>query len=43
MTFGVSSTMGIMQREYETMNMTQLLSGMQPGTLEHILLMIGIV
>jgi hypothetical protein len=43
MTFGVSSTMGIMQREYETSNMTQLISGMQPGSLEHILLMIGIV
>ena len=43
LTFNVSSTMGIMQREYETANLTQVLSAMQPGTSEHLLILIGLV
>lgn len=43
LTFNISSTMGIMQREYETMNLTQLLSALQPGTSEHLLILIGLV
>lgn len=43
MTFNVSSTMGIMQREYETMNMVQMLNAMQPGTTEHLMILIGLV
>jgi hypothetical protein len=43
LTFNVSSTMGIMQREYETANLTQLLSALQPGTSEQLLVLIGIV
>ena len=43
MTFNVSSTMGIMQREYETINLTQMLSAMQPGTSEHLHILMGLV
>lgn len=43
MTFNVSSTMGIMQREYETINMVQMLQAMAPGTTEHLLILIGLV
>lgn len=43
MTFNVSSTMGIMQREYETLNMVQMLNAMQPGTTEHLLILLGLV
>lgn len=38
-----ASTMGIMQREYETQQMTQLLSGLQPGTPEHRAVLAGVV
>lgn len=41
--FNVSSTMGIMQREYETAGLTSLLTGMQPGTSEHLLVLMAIV
>jgi hypothetical protein len=43
LTFNISSTMGIMQREYEMANLAQLLSSMQPGTTEHLLVLIGII
>lgn len=38
-----ASTMGIMQREYETQQMTQLLAGLQPGTPEHRAVLSGVV
>lgn len=38
-----ASTMGIMQREYETNQMTSLLSSMQPGTPEHRVILTGVV
>jgi len=41
--FNVSSTMGIMQREYETAGLTQILSGLQPGTSEHMLVLMALV
>jgi len=43
MTFNVSSTMGIMQREYETANLAQMLSSLQPGTTEHLLVLIALI
>jgi len=43
LTFNISSTMGIMQREYETANLTQLLSALQPNSTEHLLILIGLV
>ena len=43
MTFNVSSTMGIMQREYESANLVQMLSAMQPGTTEHLSILLGLV
>lgn len=43
MTFNVSSTMGIMQREYESANMVQMLSSMQPGTTEHLMILTGLI
>lgn len=42
-TLRAASTMGIMQREYETQQMTQLLSGLQPGTPEHRAVLAGVV
>ena len=42
-TFNIASTMGIMQREYETQNLAQLLNTMQAGTSEHIMILMGIV
>ena len=41
--FNVTSTMGIMQREYETMTLTQLLQTMEPGSEEYLTLLIGII
>jgi hypothetical protein len=38
-----ASTMGIMQREYETQQMTQLLASLQPGTPEHRAVLAGVV
>jgi hypothetical protein len=38
-----ASTMGIMQREYETSQLTQLLSVMEPGTAEHRAILVGLV
>ena len=38
-----ASTMGIMQREYETQQMTALLATMQPGTPEHRAILTGVV
>jgi len=38
-----ASTMGIMQREYETQQMGQLLTGLQPGTPEHRAVLAGVV
>jgi hypothetical protein len=43
MTFNVSSTMGIMQREYESANLAQMLSAMQPGTTEHMVILLGLI
>jgi hypothetical protein len=43
MTFNISSTMGIMQREYETASLTQLLASLQPNSTEHLLVLIGLV
>ena len=43
MTFNVSSTMGIMQREYETANLSQMLNSMEPGTIEHLLVLIALI
>ena len=43
MTFNVSSTMGIMQREYESANLAQMLSAMQPGTTEHLVVLMGLI
>ena len=43
MTFNVSSTMGIMQREYETNGLAQVMTAMQPGTSEHLLILMGLV
>lgn len=43
LTFNVSSTMGIMQREYESANLVQMLSAMQPGTTEHLVILLGLV
>jgi hypothetical protein len=42
-TFNMPSTMGIMQREYETQNLTQIMNTMQPGTSEHLMLLMGVV
>ena len=41
--FNVSSTMGIMQREYESASLAQILGSMQPGTSEHLLILKGLV
>lgn len=41
--FNMSSTMGIMQREYESANLAQILNSLQPGTTEHILVLKGLV
>ena len=43
MTFNVSSTMGIMQREYESMSLVQMLSSLQAGSTEHLMILIGLV
>lgn len=43
LTFNMSSTMGIMQREYEMMSLVQVLQSVQPGTTEHLLILSGIV
>ena len=43
LTFNVSSTMGTMQREYETASLTQLLASLQPNSTEHLLVLIGLV
>lgn len=42
-TFNVASTMGIMQREYETQALAQLMGSMSPGTSEHLMLLIAFV
>jgi hypothetical protein len=42
-TFTATSTMGIMQREYETMNLVQLLNTMDPKSLEYKAILIGVV
>ena len=41
--FNISSTMGIMQREYESANLAQLLGSMQPNTSEQLLILKGLV
>ena len=41
--FNISSTMGIMQREYESASLAQVLSSMQPNTSEHLLILKGLV
>lgn len=38
-----TTTMGIMQREYETAQLTQLLSSLQPGTAEHTAVLLGVI
>lgn len=38
-----ASTMGIMQREYETSQLTSLLATLQPGTPEHRAILMGVV
>ena len=43
LTFNISSTMGIMQREYESANLVQLLGSMQPNTSEQLLILKGLV
>jgi hypothetical protein len=43
MSFNVSSTMGIMQREYETMSLTQMLGSMKPDTTEHMMILMALV
>jgi hypothetical protein len=43
LTFNVSSTMGIMQREYEMANLVQVLQSVQPGTTEHLLVLMGLI
>jgi len=42
-TFNVTSTMGIMQREYEMANLMQLLNSMQPQSPEFKMLLAGVV
>lgn len=42
-TFVASSTMGILQREYETANLVQLMNTMEPGSKEYKLLLMGVV
>jgi hypothetical protein len=42
-TFNVSGTMGILQREYETQQLTSLLQTMDPASKEHKLLLMAIV
>lgn len=41
--FRAASTMGIMQREYETSQLTSLLATLEPGTAEHRAILTGIV
>jgi hypothetical protein len=41
--FKAASTMGIMQREYETSQMTGLLATMEPGTAPHRAVLLGII
>lgn len=41
--FIVTSNTGIMQREYEINALTQLLASMQPGTVEHLIVLGGII
>jgi len=41
--FVATSTTGIMQREYETQQLAQLLSTMQPGSREHKMILMGVV
>jgi hypothetical protein len=41
--FKANSTMGIMQREYETSQLTQLMSVLEPGTGAHRAILLGIV
>lgn len=41
-TFNVTSTVGIMQREYESQTLTQMLGAMQPGSPEHYFLLIAL-
>ncbi len=42
-TFNATSTMGIMQREYETSTLAQLLSTMDPKSREYKMLLIGVI
>lgn len=42
-TFVASSVIGIMQREYEMMNLTQLMNSMQPGSPEQRSLLMGLI
>jgi hypothetical protein len=41
--FVATSTTGIMQREYETQQLTQLLNTMQPGSREYKILLMGVI
>jgi hypothetical protein len=41
--FVATNTTGIMQREYETMTLTQLLASMEPGSKEYKILLIGVI
>lgn len=41
--FNVASTMGIMQREYETAHLSQVMASMQPDTPEYLMLLKGVV
>jgi hypothetical protein len=41
--FVATNTTGIMQREYETMTLTQLLASMEPGSKEYKVLLIGVI
>ena len=42
-TFVATTAVGIMQREYENLNLTQMLAAMQPGSPEHRLILAGVV
>lgn len=42
-TFTASTTMGIMQREYEMLQLTQLLQAVQPGTPAHSAILKGVI
>jgi hypothetical protein len=43
MSFNVASTMGIMQREYETMSLTQMLGVTKQDTTEHMMILMALV